>query len=104
MNYIAVRNAKRVISSGTLSQGTGLRLPGDEVIEMDRMRKMISERMVDSKRIAPHVTSFLEADMTNMVNWREKSRSHFKKNTRNRLRIRLCFLWPPRKLCRIFRG
>jgi 2-oxoglutarate dehydrogenase E2 component (dihydrolipoamide succinyltransferase) len=77
MNYIAVRNAKRVISSGTLSQGTGLRLPGDEVIEMDRMRKMISERMVDSKRIAPHVTSFLEADMTNMVNWREKIKKSF---------------------------
>lgn len=47
-----------MISSGTLSQGAGMRLPGDEVIEMDRMRKMISERMLDSKRIAPHVTSF----------------------------------------------
>jgi 2-oxoglutarate dehydrogenase E2 component (dihydrolipoamide succinyltransferase) len=44
---------------------------------MDRMRKMISERMVDSKRIAPHVTSFLEADMTAMVTWRETEKANF---------------------------
>jgi 2-oxoglutarate dehydrogenase E2 component (dihydrolipoamide succinyltransferase) len=44
---------------------------------MDRMRKMISERMVDSKRVAPHVTSFLEADMTNLVVWREKIKGTF---------------------------
>lgn len=43
-----------------------------EVVEMDRMRKMIAQRMVDSKRIAPHVTSFVEADVTNLVNWRNK--------------------------------
>ncbi len=77
LNYIAIRNAKHTISSGTLSQGPGLRLPGDEVIEMDRMRKMISERMLDSKRVAPHVTSFLEADMTNLVAWREKVKKTF---------------------------
>lgn len=77
LNYIAVRNSKRIISSGTLSQGAGMRLPGDEVIEMDRMRKMISERMLDSKRVAPHVTSFLEADVTNMVNWRSRVKQEF---------------------------
>jgi 2-oxoglutarate dehydrogenase E2 component (dihydrolipoamide succinyltransferase) len=77
LNYIAVRNSKRIISSGTLSQGAGMRLPGDEVIEMDRMRKMISERMLDSKRVAPHVTSFLEADVTNLVNWRSKVKQEF---------------------------
>ncbi len=77
LNYIAVRNSKRMTASGTLSQGPGLRLPGDEVIEMDRMRKMISERMSDSKRISPHVTSFLEADLTNMVKWREEIKAKF---------------------------
>jgi len=77
LNYIAVRNSKRMIASGTLSQGPGLRLPGDEVIEMDRMRKMISERMSDSKRISPHVTSFLEADITNLVQWREQNKAKF---------------------------
>ncbi len=52
---------------------------GDEIIEMDRMRRMIAERMVDSKRIAPHVTSFVEADVTNVVMWRNKVRSEFQK-------------------------
>jgi 2-oxoglutarate dehydrogenase E2 component (dihydrolipoamide succinyltransferase) len=77
LNYIAVRNSKRMTASGTLSQGPGLRLPGDEVTEMDRMRKMISERMSDSKRISPHVTSFLEADMTAIVQWREQNKTKF---------------------------
>jgi 2-oxoglutarate dehydrogenase E2 component (dihydrolipoamide succinyltransferase) len=43
-----------------------------EIIQMDRMRKMIAQRMVESKRISPHVTSFVEADVTNIVNWRNK--------------------------------
>ncbi|TFV97896.1 2-oxo acid dehydrogenase subunit E2 [Algoriphagus kandeliae] len=50
----------------------------DEIIEMDRMRKMIAQRMVDSKRISPHVTSFVEADMTNIVLWREKNKNAYK--------------------------
>jgi 2-oxoglutarate dehydrogenase E2 component (dihydrolipoamide succinyltransferase) len=50
---------------------------GHEIIEMDRMRKMIAQRMVDSKRIAPHVTSFVEADMTKVVSWRNKVKKEF---------------------------
>ena len=50
----------------------------DEIIEMDRMRKMIAERMVDSKRISPHVTSFVEADVTNIVHWRNRVKQQFK--------------------------
>ncbi len=50
----------------------------DEIIEMDRMRKMIAQRMVDSKRISPHVTSFVEADVTNLVMWRNKMKNEFK--------------------------
>ncbi len=54
---------------------------GDEIIEMDRMRKMIAQNMVVSKQIAPHVTSFIEADVTNIVLWREKNKDEFiKKN------------------------
>jgi len=49
----------------------------DEIIEMDRMRKMIAERMVESKRIAPHVTSFVEADVTDVVNWRNRVKKDF---------------------------
>ena len=49
-----------------------------EIIEMDRMRKMIAQRMVDSKRISPHVTSFVEADVTNIVYWRNRVKHEFK--------------------------
>lgn len=50
-----------------------------EVIEMDRMRKMIADHMVRSKHTSPHVTSFTEADVTNIVNWRNKHKSAFEK-------------------------
>ncbi len=49
----------------------------DEIIEMDRMRKMIAQRMVDSKRISPHVTSFVEADVTHIVKWRNRVKQEF---------------------------
>ena len=51
---------------------------GDELIEMDRMRKLIATRMVESKRISAHVTSFVEADMTNIVLWRDKNKEAYK--------------------------
>ena len=51
----------------------------DEIIEMDRMRKLIAEHMVMSKHTSPHVTSFVEADVTNMVVWREKIKKTFEK-------------------------
>ncbi len=52
--------------------------PGDEIIEMDRMRKLIADHMVMSKQTSPHVTSFVEADVTNLVNWRNKIKGEFK--------------------------
>lgn len=55
-----------VIASGT-----------DEIIEMDRMRKLIADHMVMSKSVSPHVTSFVEADVTNIVNWRNKVKKEF---------------------------
>ena len=53
--------------------------PGDEIIEMDRMRKLIADHMVMSKHTSPHVTSFVEADVTNLVNWRNAKKDIFKK-------------------------
>ncbi len=50
-----------------------------EIIEMDRMRKMIAKHMVDSKNISAHVTSFAECDVTNLVQWREKIKKDFEK-------------------------
>ncbi len=52
---------------------------GDEIVEMDRMRKMIADNMVMSKHVSPHVTSFVEADVTNMVMWRDKIKKDFEK-------------------------
>lgn len=51
----------------------------DEIIEMDRMRKKIAEHMVMSKQNSPHVTSFVEADVTNIWNWRNKVKNSFEK-------------------------
>ncbi len=50
-----------------------------EIVEMDRMRKLIADHMVMSKHTSPHVTSFVEADVTNLVNWRNKYKDAFKK-------------------------
>jgi len=48
-----------------------------EIIQMDRMRKMIADRMLESKRISPHVTSFVEADVTHIVYWRNRMKNEF---------------------------
>lgn len=53
---------------------------GDEIIEMDRMRKLIADHMIMSKQTSAHVTSFVEADMTNVVNWRNKVKKSFEQH------------------------
>jgi 2-oxoglutarate dehydrogenase E2 component (dihydrolipoamide succinyltransferase) len=53
------------------------RSPGDEIIPMDRVRKIIAEHMVLSKRTSPHVTSFIDADVTRLVNWRNANKEKF---------------------------
>ncbi|MDD4424544.1 MAG: dihydrolipoamide acetyltransferase family protein [Mariniphaga sp.] len=52
---------------------------GDEVIQMDRVRKLIADHMVMSKQVSPHVTSVVEADVTSLVMWREKNKAAFEK-------------------------
>ncbi|XOD67197.1 MAG: dihydrolipoamide acetyltransferase family protein [Flavobacteriales bacterium Tduv] len=56
-----------------------------EMIEMDRMRKLIATHMIESRRIAAHVTSFVEADVTSIVLWRERLKEVFKRSTGIRL-------------------
>jgi 2-oxoglutarate dehydrogenase E2 component (dihydrolipoamide succinyltransferase) len=65
---------------------------GDEVIAMDRMRKLIAEHMVKSKQTSPHVTSFVEADVTNMVNWRNKNKGEFLKREGEKLTFTPLFI------------
>jgi 2-oxoglutarate dehydrogenase E2 component (dihydrolipoamide succinyltransferase) len=63
-----------------------------EIIEMDRMRKMIAKHMVDSKHISPHVTSFAEADVTNMVLWRERIKKQFEKENNSKITFTPMFI------------
>ncbi len=53
----------------------------NDIVQMDRMRKLIAQRMVESKQISPHVSSFVEADMTSVVEWRAREKETFKQKT-----------------------
>lgn len=78
----AVEPAKPVIKTGG----------GDEIIEMDRMRKLIAEHMVMSVQTSPHVTSFVEADVTNMVVWRDKVKAGFEKREKEKITFTPIFI------------
>ncbi len=65
---------------------------GDEIIEMDRMRKLIADHMVMSKHTSPHVTSYVEADVTNMVLWRNKVKSVFEKRENEKITFTPIFI------------
>ena len=65
---------------------------GDEIIEMDRMRKLIAEHMVMSKHTSPHVTSYVEADVTNIVLWRNKWKDQFEKREGEKLTFTPIFI------------
>ncbi|MBK8497589.1 MAG: 2-oxo acid dehydrogenase subunit E2 [Flavobacteriales bacterium] len=65
---------------------------GDELIEMDRMRRLIADHMVMSKRTSPHVTSFVEADVTNLVLWREKVKKAFEQREGEKLTFTPVFI------------
>jgi 2-oxoglutarate dehydrogenase E2 component (dihydrolipoamide succinyltransferase) len=65
------------VKSDQIIHATVPKAEGDEIIEMDRMRKLIATHMVASKQTSPHVTSYVEADMTNIVNWRNKVKNEF---------------------------
>lgn len=63
-----------------------------EIQEMDRMRKLIAEHMVRSKQTSPHVTSFSEADVTNLVVWRDKEKAEFEKREGTKLTLTPLFI------------
>ncbi|SMG15575.1 2-oxoglutarate dehydrogenase E2 component (dihydrolipoamide succinyltransferase) [Marivirga sericea] len=84
---------KSAPSAQSAPQGVPVSISGDdEIIEMDRMRKMIAGRMLDSKRISPHVTSFVEADMTSVVQWRNKHKNTFKEQENGNLTFTPIFI------------
>ena len=77
-----------IIPSSTSQSSSG----SDEIIEMDRMRKMIADHMVHSVHTAPHVTSFVEADVTNLVLWRNKHKKEFEKREGEKLTFTPIFI------------
>lgn len=74
----------------------------DTIVEMDRMRKIIADHMVMSKHTSPHVTSFVEADVTNIVNWRNKHKNDFLKREGEKLTFTPIFLEAIAKAIREF--
>lgn len=64
----------------------------NEIIEMDRMRKMIADHMVMSKQTSPHVTSFVEVDVTNIVKWRDKVKKNFEKRENEKITFTPLFI------------
>ena len=82
LNYLSSRNSQSDSVDGILESPknhTPLTISGeDEIITMDRMRKIIASRMIESKSISAHVTSFVEADMSPIVSWRNKFKEKFK--------------------------
>lgn len=67
-------------------------MEGDEIEEMDRMRKLIAAHMVDSKHTSPHVTSYVEADVTNIVLWRNKIKNAFEKKENEKITFTPIFI------------
>ena len=63
-----------------------------EIVELDRMRKMISEHMIRSQDTSAHVTSFTECDVTNLVHWRDKVKQHFEKQEGEKLTFTPLFI------------
>ena len=82
----------QVESEKTTSQAVGTYTGNVEVIEMDRMRKLIADHMVRSKHTSPHVTSFTEADVTNLVLWREKVKKDFEKRENTKITFTPLFI------------
>ncbi|MFK7809742.1 MAG: dihydrolipoamide acetyltransferase family protein [Saprospiraceae bacterium] len=73
-----------------------------EIVEMDRMRKMIADHMVMSKHTSPHVTSFIEADVTDIVNWRNKVKGPFQKKHGQKITFTPIFIEAVAKALRDF--
>ncbi|RPG80818.1 MAG: 2-oxo acid dehydrogenase subunit E2 [Crocinitomicaceae bacterium TMED114] len=76
----------------------------DEIVEMDRMRKLIADHMVRSVQTSPHVTSFVEADVTRIVDWRNRNKKEFQSQTGQKLTFTPFFIEAVAKALREFPG
>lgn len=89
----ATKSQPASTSTATPAAKPATSISGDvEIVEMDRMRKMIADHMVNSKRTSPHVTSFVEVDVTNMFNWRNKVKGEFQEKYGEKLTFTPLFM------------
>ncbi len=94
LNYLKQKQQERIKESHSgapFSKPTEI-TDEDEVIVMDRVRKIIADRMVESRRISAHVHSFVEADVTNIVNWRERIKNQFEHSIGEKLTFSPIFI------------
>ena len=90
---MAPASATAAVSSGKSSDPSTIVVSGaTEIIEMDRMRKLIAKHMVNSVQTSPHVTSFAEADVTHMVQWRQKVKDEFERREGTKLTFTPMFI------------
>ena len=83
-------------------EGSNINELGDQIIEMDRMSKIIFDHMSESKKISAHVQSFVEADVTSLWDWREKNKLIFLKNENEKLTFTPLFIFSVIKALRDF--
>ncbi|MEZ4999430.1 MAG: dihydrolipoamide acetyltransferase family protein [Bacteroidales bacterium] len=83
---------------------TGLTDAGDEIIAMDRVRKLIADHMVNSKRTSPHVTTFIDVDVTDIINWRNGVKDRFQSREGTRLTLTPIFMEATARTLRQFPG
>jgi 2-oxoglutarate dehydrogenase E2 component (dihydrolipoamide succinyltransferase) len=85
-------NAVESVTTSKKGTSTDTKTHGDEVIPMDRIRKLIADHMVLSKRTSPHVTSFIDADVTRLVNWRNANKEKFLESEGQKLTLTPFFI------------
>ena len=104
-----VANAPKAEAPAVISQPVAQAVPvsvngGDEIVEMDRMRKLISGYMVASVQTSAHVQSFIEVDVTNIVKWRDKVKNAFEKREGEKLTFTPIFMEAVAKALKDFPG
>lgn len=80
------------VTEAAVPEASAITREGDEIIEMDRVRKLIAEHMVKSKQTSPHVTSYIDVDITDIVKWREEIKDSFLKREGMKLTLTPIFI------------
>ena len=108
LNYIKTRGTTPIVKETTKQiipeTPKVISSSGDQIVEMDRMRKLIADHMVMSKHTSPHVTSFIEVDMTNIVMWRNKTKDSFEKREGEKLTFTPIFIEAAAKALKEYPG